>query len=400
MARRLGASTFRPLVPLALLLAAGCAATPPPPASDGVIGSSSVRAPEHPVEPAGPDFPGAHWEPIVSPESVGYSTAKIEMVRALLEDLDTTAAMVVVHGRVLFQYGDVARVSYVASIRKSILGMLFGEHVARGEIVEQSTLAQLGIDDVGGLTAEEKQATIGDLLGSRSGVYHPAANRGDDSKDAPPRGSKRPGNLFLYNNWDFNALGTIFEQQTHEGIYDALERELAKPIGMEDFKLAEQHPERNDAVSIHPAYHMYLSTRDLARIGYLMLRRGSWDGHELVPPAWIAEMLTPTVGPDDTGEYVRGMRYGKLWWVFDEPRSHASGPLEGAYGAMGAYGQYLTVIPKLDMVVVHKVVHKEKEKVDPSAYRILLDLVVACRGSGLSAGGPAPPAPLSAAGAP
>lgn len=363
---------------LVLFLVAGCAATSPG-ASNGVIGSSAVRTPERTPDSTASGFPGDHWDRVPSAEVVGFSAPKLEWVRGLLEDLDTTAAIVIVHGRVLLQYGDVQRVSYVASVRKSIRGILFGAHVARGEISEASTLAQLNIDDVGGLTAEENEATIGDLLASRSGVYHPASNRGDDAKDAPPRGSKRPGSLFLYNNWDFNALGTIFERQAHEDVYDALDRELAQPIGMEDFRRSDQHAERNDTVSIHPAYHMYLSTRDMARVGYLMLRRGSWSGRELVPSSWIGEMLTPTTGAADGDEYVKGMRYAKLWWVFDDPRSRESAPLQGAYSAMGAYGQYITVIPKLDMVVAHKVVHEAKENVGVAAYRMLLDLLVACR---------------------
>ncbi len=178
---------------------------------------------------------------------------------------------------------------------------------------------------------------------------------------------------------DFNALGTIFEQQTHETIYDALDRELAQPLAMEDFRRSDQHADRNDSVSVHPAYHMYLSTRDMARVGYLMLRSGSWNGKELVPPGWIAEMLTPTSGGPDADEYEKGMSFGKLWWIFDDSKSQPGGPLHGAYTAMGAYGQYITVIPKLDMVVAHKVVHKNREKVDVAVYRALIDLLVACR---------------------
>ena len=47
---------------------------------------------------------------------------------------------------------------------------------------------------------------------------------------APPRGSGRPGRYFLYNNWDFNALGTIYQQQTGNTVFEALDAELAKPF--------------------------------------------------------------------------------------------------------------------------------------------------------------------------
>jgi CubicO group peptidase (beta-lactamase class C family) len=325
-------------------------------------------------------YPGTHWTPIASPEAEGYSSPKLDGVRVFLRDLDTTAVIVTVHGRVLFEYGDVKRVSSVTSVRKSVLAMLFGTHVAHGEIRESATLAQLGIDDVGGLSPEEKQATVDDLLAARSGVYHPASNPGDDFKDAPARGSKLHGTWFLYSNWDFNVLGTIFERQTHEDIYDALDRELARPVGMEDFKRAEQAKASGDAVSQHLAYPMNLSTRDMARLGYLMLRGGLWNGHDLVPSDWVTKLVTPTSRVEDVHGYEKwGLGYGKLWWLFDDPPSRAGGPLQGGYCAIGAYGQFITVLPRLDMVIAHKVVHESKEEVSVSAYRQLIDRIVAAR---------------------
>ena len=348
-------------------------------ATMGCATVDGTPSPERDPSPA-TGFPGHHWEPVTSPEAEGYSTTKLQAVRTFLAGLDTTAAMVIVHGRVLLQYGDVARVSYVASVRKSILGMLLGEHVARGEIHETSTLAQLGIDDVGGLTMEEKQATVADLLAARSGVYHAASNPGDDLKDAPVRGSKRPGAWSLYSNWDFNVLGTIFEEQAHEGIYDALERELAQPIGMEDFARSRQQKSGDAAISVHLAYHIDLSTRDMARLGYLMLRASSWGGWELVPRDWVTELTTPTSRAEEVHGYEKwGMGYGKLWWLFDDPRARAGGTLQGAYSAIGAYGQFISIVPKLDMVIAHKVVHKANEDVGVAAYRQLVEAIVACR---------------------
>ena len=118
--------------------------------------------------------------------------------------------------------------------------MLFGRYVVAGKIRLDRTLADLKIDDLGGLLPSEREATVADLLAARSGVYHQASNIGDNLADAPPRGSQRHGKYFLYSNWDFNALGTIFEQETGQSIYDALERDLARPIGMQDFDRAKQ----------------------------------------------------------------------------------------------------------------------------------------------------------------
>jgi CubicO group peptidase (beta-lactamase class C family) len=112
----------------------------------------------------------------------------------------------------------------------------------------------------------------------------------------------------------------------------------------------------------------------------LMLRGGVWNGRELVPPQWVTEITTVTSRAEDLHGYeMHGLGSGKLWWVFDDPRSRAGGPLQGAYTAVGAHGQYLTVIPKLDLVIAHKVVHVAKEDVNVLTYRHLVDLVVASR---------------------
>ena len=62
--------------------------------------------------------------------------------------------------------------------------MLYGNYVASGRVRLDKTLAELGLDDIGGLTAREKEATIEDLLSARSGVYHAASNPGDNLADA------------------------------------------------------------------------------------------------------------------------------------------------------------------------------------------------------------------------
>jgi CubicO group peptidase (beta-lactamase class C family) len=263
--------------------------------------------------------------------------------------------MVVVGGRALFEHGNIEELSYIASVRKSVLAMLFGNYVASGKIDMTKTLAELNITDIGGLSDREREATIADLISARSGVYHPASNSGDNLAQAPPRGSVGRGEYFLYSNWDFNTLGTIFEQESGVNIYDALEADLAKPIGMQDFDRARHRKSGNLRVSMHPAYHMHFSTRDMARLGYLMLRGGKWGDKQIVPADWakkISSVVTPLEEMNPAGNRRGQLGYGYLWWIFDGPRVPER--LEGAYTGIGAGGQYITVIPKLDMVVAHK----------------------------------------------
>jgi CubicO group peptidase (beta-lactamase class C family) len=304
-------------------------------------------------------FPGKEWERVEKPESIGYSSARLQALRAWLQSLDTTAMMVSVGGRSLFEHGDLTHQSYLASVRKSVLAILYGKYVENGKIQLDKTLRELEFNDVGGLSPREQEATIESLISARSGVYHLASNPGDSTDSAPPRNSQRPGAYYLYNNWDFNAAGAVFEKLTGRDIYDALETDLAKPIGMQDFDRARQQKSGDANRSAHKAYHIWLSTRDMARVGLLMLRQGNWNGQQVVSREWarrITGLVTPfnEMNPPALRSLGTGSRwgYGYMWWVWDAPNS--PGPFEGAYTGMGAGGQYITVLPKLDIVIAHK----------------------------------------------
>lgn len=329
--------------------------------------------------PATTIFPGPEgWERWPTPEAGGFRSAGLEEVRQELGEMSTSGMMVISGGRVVFEYGDLEVVSYLASVRKTILAMLYGRYVADGTIRLDRTLEELGIDDLQGLTPAERQATVRDVIAARSGIFHPASNAGDDLASAPERGSVAPGTYYLYSNWDFNAAGTLFEVQTGRDLFDALEADLAIPMGFQDFE-RERHRKQGDlSRSIHPSYHMHLSTRDMARVGYLLLREGRWGDQQLVPAEWIREMTSPItpvheMNPPRRREGPHG--YGYMTWVWDGPWN--TGPYRGAYTGVGAVGQYITVLPALDVVVAHKTVPGEGRQVQHSRFWALLDRVVA-----------------------
>lgn len=330
---------------------------------------------------ATPVYPGTSWERVASPAAAGWSQAGIDSVRARLSTLPTTGFVAIVGGRIVMDYGDLAALSYLASVRKSILSMLYGIAAARGEVNLDRTLAQIGIDDVAGLTDTEKQATTRDLLGARSGIYHDASNGGDDRASAPPRGSQLHGTFQLYNNWDFNALGTIYEKETGRNIYDDVETRLARPLGFEDWDRTRQQKSGDSTKSRHLAYHMFLSTRDMARIGYLMLRDGRWRDTQVVPQAWVREStrpVTPVTAMNPVRRRTEAFGYGYLWWVWDGPK--AVGPYEGAYIGLGAVGQQIAVLPKLDLVVVHKTAPRQGQRgVSHDQFLEVLDMLVRTR---------------------
>lgn len=124
---------------------------------------------------------------------------------------------------------------------------------------------------------------------------------------------------------------------------------------------------------------MWFSTRDMARIGYLMLQEGNWAGKHLVPRDWarrIVQVNTPITEMNPPHYRTERLGYGYLWWVFDGPQ--ATGPFEGAYTGVGAGGQFITVLPKLHLVIAHKTDFSGgKPTVSRDEYLGLLDDIVA-----------------------
>jgi CubicO group peptidase (beta-lactamase class C family) len=294
--------------------------------------------------------PGKSWEVIDRPESLGWSPAKLARARAYAGQLDTAAVMVVVDGRVLCQWGDVSAKFMAHSMRKSLLSGLYGVYAGEGLIRLDKTLADLRIDDTPpGLTPAEARATVKDLLRSRSGVYHPAALETPDmAVTRPARGSHPPGTRWHYNNWDFNALGTIFERETGAKIFEAFKEKFADPLGMEDFRVADGTYQPGPE-SKHPGYPVRVTARDLARYGLLYLRGGAWGGRRVAPAAWVRESTKPHSVTGTCG-------YGYMWWVAANGRGLPRVNLpDGSFWAWGTRGHYLVVVPALDLVVVHRV---------------------------------------------
>ena len=289
------------------------------------------------------DYPGTEWAPH---SRAGWSESLLKATHEYMAGKKTAAVMIVQSGKVVDQWGDVARKIPPRSVRKSFLNALYGIHVAEGRIDLGKTLAELGIDDnAPTLSAIEKQATILDLLRARSGVYHLVARETQGMKAArPPRGSHLPGDYYYYNNWDFNVLGTIFEKLTATNIFEEFERRIARPIGMQDFTARDGFYESSPD-SIHRQYMFSVTARDMARFGYLYLRQGRWGDKQLVPAAWVARSTTPYSGPVTTnGNPFVG--YGLLWWTTD-----------WGYSALGADGHYIAVVPSKDLVIVHRVLY-------------------------------------------
>ncbi|MDF0717674.1 serine hydrolase [Muricauda sp. 334s03] len=304
-------------------------------------------------------YPDETWSRAENPEAMGWpDVERSNFTRYIIDSTNITGLVLVHKGEIVFEYGDINENSYIASCRKSVLALLYGKYVDNGTIDLDKTLEGLNITDVTELLPIEKKATVKDLISARSGVYLRGSNGGDFRRFAPDRGSVEPGSHWLYNNWDFNVAGHIFEQETKKNIYDEIESQLATPLQMQDWDRSLQEKSGNSDLSKFPAYHMWFSTRDMARIGLLMLRNGKWKNTQVIPKDWVQEVIKQRTSYAEAQKSVPVLKedgldlgYGYMWWLIENTNDPK---LKNAYSAQGAMGQNITVYPNIDVVLAFK----------------------------------------------
>jgi CubicO group peptidase (beta-lactamase class C family) len=316
--------------------------------------------------------PEAHRQTYKSVEQAGFSPEGLKVAKAFYDSLQSSAFMIVQTGRVVAAWGQVDRRFKVHSIRKSLINSLYGIHIANGTIDTSLTLGQLHITDKDTLSPLEQSANIIHLLKARSGVYHPAAAEMDWVKEyRPKRNSHPPDSFWFYNNWDFNVLGTIFEGLVHVSVFQAFHDEIAIPLQMEDYRVMDGCNFYERDISDHPAYHMKMSARDLARYGQLFLQKGRWNDRQVIPEQWVEASTYPH--SKHGGGTKIGRWYGYLWGVSEYFSKYKM------FFASGVGGQFLAVFPTEDLVLVNRTdTYLNKQVLDRELTR-LFDLILAAK---------------------
>ena len=145
-----------------------------------------------------------------------------------------------------------------------------------------------------------------------------------------------PGVVFNYSSGATELLAYIFQKETGQDIEAYAEQQLFAPLGIK------HHWKRSYLGVIDTEGGLFLGGADLAKIGYLYLHKGMWDGKQIVSREWVKQSLTPFV---DTGW--QGLKYGFKWWLY--PRK-AGGQL--VWMGIGFGGQRLMVFPGEQLIAV------------------------------------------------
>ena len=288
-----------------------------------------------------------------------WDMQKLDEAFELACELGSTTFVLITNGNLVKSMGDLQTSYRVHSARKALLSALVGQHVGTGpnQINLNSTLAELYINDSpNSLTELQQQATVLHLIKSISGINHKAAGEAGTMQPEKDRrlGHKPnpPGTIWAYNNWDYNALTTIFEQETGMTVYEAFKVGIAEPLEMQDFSEISVFYRANEKFSEHRKAGFKMSARDLAKFGLLYLNKGIWNGQQIMPKSWV-ERITIDYSLTDIEGPLSGHSY--LWWVPVDQKSRDLGFPEGTYIAAGAFAQFVIVVPAWNTVIVHQV---------------------------------------------
>lgn len=240
------------------------------------------------------------------------------------------------------------------SVSKTVTSAIIGIAVTRGDFkagLDTPVLGYFDVSKVKNVDERKRRMTLRNVLTMTTGL--------DWNEDVPyddPRSDSslmeatddwvryvidkpmadEPGTVFNYSSGATELLAYIFQKETGQDIEAYGEKNLFAPLGI-------RHQWKRTYLGvIDTEGGLYLKGGDLAKIGYLYLQDGLWDGKQLISDAWVRQSLTPAV---DTGW--QGLKYGFKWWLQ---------PLEGGkeyvWHGIGFGGQRLMVFPSEQLIAV------------------------------------------------
>ena len=246
------------------------------------------------------------------------------------------------------------------SVTKSVMSVAFGIAIDAGHISGVEDAAWPWFEDYGADLADPRRAatTLEDFLTMRSGIDWAVPGQTYTDNSHPTVGLEAsdawidyvvgrpiaadPGTRFDYNDGVSVLLGKIVREATGQRLDEWAEERLFRPIGIDQYYWKITPGGEADSEG-----GLYLSTHDLARIGYLMLRGGEWDGRQIVSREWVQASTSPVVldvAPDNDRP---NPGYGYQWWV----PVHDNGETE-VFAGNGYGGQFVHIVPRHDLISV------------------------------------------------
>ena len=302
-------------------------------------------------------FPDKIWH-ISTPEKQGMdSVVLLDMYKKYNEDGNI---LIIKNGYLVSNYNQEylnKDIHHTFSCTKSIISSLIGIARIEGYIqsVDQKVLSFFPDYKVDNLDERKKNITLYNLLTMTSGLEWYDSPDDIDSVNMSLTNDwagyvlnkpmlSEPGKEWYYNSGTSQLLSIILTKTTGVSAYDYAKKKIFDPLGITNAQW-EKDPQGNST----GGWGLYLTTFDLAKIGYLYLREGKWKDKQIIPKEWVLDSTRnhyPVEMSDDNN--INGFVYGFLWWIYtDLP-----------YQAYKAWGEYDTeaveiiIIPDLDLDIV------------------------------------------------
>lgn len=258
------------------------------------------------------------------------------------------------------------RVNFIFSCTKSIISILFGILIEKHKtislddsIIEHLPQLKMGVD-------KYKDITINNLLSMTSGIEWNEMKKGNIDYNKMVKGdwleyvlSKEVivSNIGKFNYCDGNSLllSAIITNYMGISAHEFGNQVLFEPLNIIKTKWKEQNGLTMGGTGLH------MKSKDLAKIGYVILNNGIYDNKKILNDEWIKTMSS--VRSDGYPSWFGN--YGLHWWVSGK---EINGQTDMFY-ALGAHGQYLFIIPGERLVVcIRKKVGKMKDMFLPKDF--------------------------------
>jgi CubicO group peptidase (beta-lactamase class C family) len=304
-----------------------------------------------------------------TPDQLGLDAARLEAAAARAAGQPRFRSLLVArHGRLAFERyfgGASAETQFdVRSVTKSVVSLLTGIALREGVFPSLDASIASWLAGPYQVDAEDATVTLRHLTRMTSGFAW-NENGGPDYNRWILSGAQvqflldRPhaapaGSVFAYDSAAVHVLGVCLEQAAHEPLADYARERLFEPLGITD---AAWEPALEG--SVNGGSGIDLRGRDLLKLGQLVLQRG-WSGEaSVVPDSWIASATAPAFPWRDAYGAQQSVTYGSLFWVSD-----AAPP---AAFAWGYGGQFVYVVPSLELVVVTTTEWRQLSETTPQA---------------------------------
>ena len=240
------------------------------------------------------------------------------------------------------------------SVTKTIISVIIGVATARKEFPDLSAtvLSFFDTTQVKNIDERKRRMNIRHLLTMTAGIdWNESLPYSDRRNDAiQMEGSfdwiqfvidkpmaVEPGQRFNYNSGASQLLSYIFSKATGKDIEEYASQYLFSPLGINQYFWKRTPTGLPDTEG-----GLYLAATDLAKIYYLFLKQGNWNGKQLLTPEWVNASVTPAV------TVRQGVKYGYKWWLYEYGNDNS----KYVWAGSGFGGQWPIVIPEYNIVAV------------------------------------------------